>query len=124
MRMRSWILLSLLFFFVACEDKNKLPEGVMPKEKMQAVLWDFIEADAFSKKFVKKDTALKDTIVNIELQQQIFSLYKIDRSIFEKSYTYYSAHTDLMKAILDSMISKADKERNNIKRVARPENLH
>ncbi|HKZ65001.1 MAG TPA: hypothetical protein VJ111_01530, partial [Chitinophagaceae bacterium] len=58
--MRKLVLIFLSFsFLLSCSDKNKLPKGVLPKQKMQEVMWDMIRTGEFLNSFVLyKDTAI------------------------------------------------------------------
>jgi len=111
-------LLNVVFFLLilaghSCNDKK--PEGkVLPKEKMQAVLWDVLQADAFTGNFIKKDSSKNEGAENASLQKKIFELHKISREDFTTSYDYYSSHPEQMKIMLDSMSAKAERDRNKI----------
>ncbi len=108
----SWIFL-LIFLCTSCKDKHR--EGtVLSQEKMQTVLWDILQADAFTANFIKKDSSKKDAAENAALQKKIFELHKISREDFTASYDYYSSQPELMKALLDSMSAKAERDRNKI----------
>ena len=47
----------------------------------------------------------------MQLKNKIFALHKITKEQYKKSYDYYIMHSDLMKAILDSMAAKAERQR-------------
>ena len=106
--MRSFFLSFLILsFLLSCSDKNKLPEGVLPKQKMQEVLWDMIRAGEFLNGFVfYKDTAVDKVAESQKWYNKIYQLHKITKSGFDKSYTYYQAHPVLMKELLDSLSKK------------------
>lgn len=96
-------LLSLLFF--SCSE-NKIPKGVLPPAKMNDVLWDYFNADAFTTDFISKDSTKNLAMENIKLQKEIFKTHHITREEFYTSYDYYIKHDDKMKVLLDSMIAK------------------
>ena len=104
---RSYIFLFGMFLLVSCNNNDKVPSGILKPEKMEVVLWDIIKADAFTKEYIKIDTAKNDIAENLKLQQQIFSIHKVTKVDFYKSYDYYKANTKQFKAILDSMIAHA-----------------
>ncbi len=105
------VLLSLITFF-SCGNKNKIPSGILKPDKMQAVLWDVIKADAFTAEFIKNDSAKDAVEENLKLQQQIFSIHHISRQDFYKSYDYYKLHSDQLKVMMDSMIVQAERNKN------------
>lgn len=109
--MRNCMLFLCLTVFISCGNKNKIPEGVLTPDKMQAVLWDVIKADAFTGEIVRKDSAKKTADVNLKLQQEIFSIHKITRDDFYKSYDYYKENPGKLKVIMDSMIIQAERNK-------------
>ena len=104
------------FFAVSCTDKSGTSAGILGKEKMQAVMWDIIRADAFTEQFIKKDSSKNVFIENMKLQNAIFSIHQVTRSEYYKSYDYYIAHTDLIRGVLDSMSAKAERDRGELYR--------
>ncbi len=93
----------------ACQ-RNKLPKGVLPKEKMEAVLWDMIQADEFLREYMlNKDSLLSDTAESIRMYERVFQFNKTSREEFKTSFDYYRTHPVLMKEILDSLNVKAAK---------------
>ena len=109
--MKYLILIIGFFFIIGCNDKTGTPSGVLGKEKMQSVMWDIIRAEVFTEQFLKKDSSKNIAMENLKLQNEIFSMHKVTRSQYYKSYDYYISHTDLIRLVLDSMSTKADRER-------------
>ena len=88
----------------ACSDKSKLPEGVLPQAKMQAVMWDMIRAADFLNNYVFYRQQNVDKAAESEKwNNKIFQMHKITREQFDASYRYYQQHPPLMKAIMDSI---------------------
>ena len=68
----------------SCGDKNKNAEGkILTAKEMQSVMWDILQADAFTQNFIKKDSTKKDILENAALQKKIFELHKIKREDFQ-----------------------------------------
>lgn len=109
--MRNCLLFFCLTFFISCGSKNKIPEGILKPDKMQAVLWDVIKADAFTAEIIRKDSSIKTADVNLKLQQEIFTIHKITRNDFYKSYDYYKENPGKLKVIMDSMIIQAERNK-------------
>ena len=101
-----------LILLSSCGDKNKIPADVIKIDKMQAVLWDVIRAEAFTKQFIKPDSVKTAAKENLKLQQEIFAIHKITRADFYKSYDYYKSNTPLFQKMLDSMVAVAGRDRN------------
>jgi hypothetical protein len=114
---KRFIQFILLVLFLGCSEKNRAPYGILSKEEMQSVLWDMMQADAFTKTYIKRSALDNDSIANIRLQQQIFSIHHTNKDVFYKSYSYYSTHSEAMLKILDSIILRADKGRNKLERL-------
>ena len=110
--MKKFITVFVLFLFLAsCGGKNNIPKGVLKQEKMQAVLWDVLRADAFTFQFVTKDSSKKPEAEMAALQQQIFATHKTSREAFYKSYDFYKTHPEIMNTLLDSLINKYTRDK-------------
>jgi Domain of unknown function (DUF4296) len=113
MRTGAVIVFTLLLMGLAsCGNKSGLPPGVLKPAQMEAVLWDIIRVDAYTTDFIKPDTSKNAVEENAKLQLKTFALHKISREDFYKSYEYYKANAGLFKPILDSIIAKAGRNRN------------
>ena len=108
--MRNFVLGTMLLFFL-CGCKNRSSTEILDRNKMEAVMWDFIQANAYTEQFTKRDSLKNASIENIKLQRQIFAIHNISKEQFYKSYTYYTTHADLMKTILDSITAKKERLR-------------
>ena len=109
--MRIIVLLAGMVLINSCSSKNKVPADILNPDKMQAVLWDVIKADVFTAEFIKKDSSKNAGAENLKLQQQIFSIHKISKADFYRSYDYYKANTEIFKKVMDSMVVRAEKDR-------------
>lgn len=103
--MRNGLLIVLLIFFtVGCKNKNGVPGSVLPRKKMQLVLWDMMRADQFLTDYVlNKDSSLKRTNESLKYYQQIFAIHKISKEEFQHSLSFYKSHPILLKEIMDSI---------------------
>lgn len=110
MRWINIVLISTVIL-ISCQSKNAVPAGILKPAKMQTVLWDMLRADAFTYEFITKDSAKKPEAENVKLQQQIFTVHKISKDEFYKSYEFYKSHPDLMQTMLDSLINKATRDK-------------
>jgi hypothetical protein len=110
--MKAIAYIFICIFLLACSN-SKVPYGIIEPEDMENILWDEMKADAFTKEFVSKNASLDLQKENIDIQQKIFSKYKIDKEEFYKSYQYYQAHEDMLKVMLDSIINKQTRIREN-----------
>jgi hypothetical protein len=112
-RLLRAVLFLIVFTAASCNDKSS-KGAILPKEKLQAVLWDMLQADAFTNNFIKKDSSKNELYEVAALQKKIFELHKITRQDFTASYDHYSKQPEVMKVMFDSMSAKAERDRNKI----------
>ncbi len=113
----------ILLAGIGCSDKNRVPSGILPREKMENVLWDMIQADQYSALYLAKDSAHINTkIENLRLYEQVFRLHQVSREEFRKSYQYYLDHPSLNQILLDSLISRGNRLRTES--YSRPMSTH
>jgi hypothetical protein len=96
----------ILLFIISCSDKKKIPKGVLPQAKMQAVLWDMISAGEFLTAYVLNKDSVDKMAESSKLYGQTLQFHHITREDFDKSYLFYQQHPALMKVILDSLSKK------------------
>src|SRR5688572_24002928 len=107
--MRGPVFFILLIIFISCGKKDKVPSGIIPKDKMQAVLWDMMRADQFLGDYVFNiDTTRDRKLESISLYREILALHKISQDEFRESFNYYRERPAIMRVIMDS-ISKTKK---------------
>lgn len=99
----------IFFLFFSCKQKTKVPENILPADKMEKVLLDMLRADEFYNQ-KQADSATMDSFSRTNLYKAVFALHKTNKEAFRRSVTFYEKHPDLMKTILDSMHSEATKK--------------
>ena len=105
--MKNFFLIFFTLALFACSNKDKLPDGVLPKQKMQQILWDLIKAGEFLNGFVLyKDSAVNKIAESQKWYDKIYQVHKISKKDFDRSFAYYQDHPLLMKTILDSLSKK------------------
>ncbi|MBC7948723.1 MAG: DUF4296 domain-containing protein [Chitinophagaceae bacterium] len=100
----SCLLLALLI--ASCSDKEKVPNGVMARAKMQEVLWDMISAGEFLNGYVMTKDSIDKLAESSKVYAQVFQVHRVTREEFDKSYRYYREHPKEMRVILDSLSKK------------------
>lgn len=111
-----WILAcTLVCIFASCSKKNNIPPDILPGDKMEKVLWDMLLADRFSAQYLVKDSASrnikKETLV---LYQQVFTVNRITKEQFIKSYNFYLSRPDITKIIFDSLAVRANRRKEEL----------
>ena len=102
--MKKYLFIALLTVLVfSCkEPKEEIPDNVLPMNKMVNVLIDIhlIEGN-LSNKNLPKDTGI--IFYNL-YEKDLYKKYNIDDSIYNRSFTYYSAHPQLMDQIYEKVV--------------------
>jgi hypothetical protein len=109
--MIKYCFITFLFFSVGCNTPKEKTADIISPDKMKLVFWDYLRANEYAFEIIKKDKSLNDTLVNIQLQNLIFNHYKISRTTFYSSYSYYTKNSNLLVPILDSIIAKHENTR-------------
>ena len=110
MRVVAGLLAILLV--VGCSDKDKVPSGIIPRDEMEKILWDMVEADQYSSLYLWKDSARINVKTETQkLYQEVFQLHQISREEFRKSFQYYQEHPDLTRTVFDSLLARGNRLR-------------
>ena len=91
---------------------------------MEKILWELTQADVFTQDFIIKDSSINLEKENLKIQLKIFSKNNTDRKSFYKSYDYYLKHEELLKPLLDSIVVRNGRIRDNmrLKKIIKPIN--
>jgi hypothetical protein len=98
--MKKVFFLSLLL--CACSG-NSLPKGVLPQEKMEAVLYDVIRADEMADVLKLRDSTYNKFSKRTALYDTVFQLHAVTKEAFQQSMNYYKSRPDLLKEMLEDM---------------------
>jgi len=113
--MKAACFFCITILFISCKS-NAVPKDVLPKEKMEAVLWDYISADMYVKNMLVRDSANNIKEATYRLQEKVFAKNNTDRNTFTKSYNWYQSHDAVLMPMLDSIAAKqarnVEKERS------------
>jgi hypothetical protein len=102
-------LLTFFAFFVAlasCTNRDKIPDDILKPEKMETVLWDYIQADVYVTDHFGRDSTRDKNLENAKLQLRVFEKHRITKDQFYKSYRYYVDHPQLMRTTIDSILQE------------------
>lgn len=104
------------FFFIACcilfscLGKNKVPAGIIKPTEMQNILWDVIRAQALSAEIARKDSTVNEVAETKALSQKVFEIHNIKSADFDRSYTWYTNHPNMMLTIFDSLNNQIQRQ--------------
>lgn len=74
-------------------------------------------ADRFAAQFIMKDSAkIDETEETFKVYAQVFSLNNITREEFVKSYKFYMTRPDLSKVMMDTLLKRADRLKEDLYR--------
>jgi hypothetical protein len=104
---------AIVWCVVSCTDKDKIPAGVLPKDKMEKVLWDMIQAERYRETFVR-DSALDLKKETFKLYAQVFEIHQITKDEFIKSYKFYMSRPDITRVMFDSLATRANRRREEL----------
>ena len=93
----------LIPFIVAISCKSSIPKDILPPKKMQAVLWDVMQADEVAEYYASSDSTFKGLARHVNYYQTIFAIHRITKNDFTRSLKYYQDHPANLKPILDSL---------------------
>ena len=110
--MKIFFLFLLSLFLLSCKQNDK---EILSSDEMENILWELTQADIFTQDFISKDSSKNLTLENLKLQQKIFAKYKTNKKVFYRSYEYYIKQEELLKPILDSMVLKNGRIRENLR---------
>lgn len=95
----------LIFTVIIFSCKSSIPKDILPPKKMQAVLWDVMQADEMAEYYSAKDSTYRELSRHTDYYQKVFSIHKITKDDFTKSLAYYENHPAILKTVLDSLKS-------------------
>jgi len=119
--MRNLLFLVLFVTILSC--KSSVPKDILPPKKMQAVLWDMMQADEMMEYYSTNDSSFKGISKHTVYYQNIFAIHKVSRESFKNSLNYYKDHPASLKPILDSLQRFAQRSQSsdtNKKKVFKP----
>jgi hypothetical protein len=103
---------------VGCTDKDSVPSDIIPRDKMEQVLWDMILADNYATNVLAKDSVLiRDSahvrvkMETLGLYNEVFRLHGVSREDFRKSYAYYQGRPEMVRNMFDSLLARGNRMR-------------
>ena len=119
--MKVFLSFFLSVFLLCCKQNN---QPILLPDKMEKILWELTQADVFTQDFIIKDSSINLEKENLKIQLKIFSKNNTDRKSFYKSYDYYLKHEELLKPLLDSIVVRNGRIRENmrLKKIIKPIN--
>ena len=101
-----YLILFLCFYVSACSGVS-VPDGVLPPEKMEKVMYDVVRADEMVDFLRLSDSSWQPFARRTSLYDSVFGLHGIKKETFQKSLSFYQSRPDLLKDIIEGMQKKA-----------------
>ena len=108
------------FIFVACSEGSKVPAGIIPQDKMQAILWDMLQADRFATQFLNDSLKRALDIQRFAQYHTVFAIHNIEKKEFFESFNYYLSRPDITRTIFDSLTQHANRLRPTLYQESSP----
>jgi len=105
--MRILMLCVILFCFSTCNQKNNRQTGIIPRDKMETLMWDLTVADEYATTKSEKDSTVKQKDERIRLYGEIFQLHQTNQQQVTESLRYYMGHPEIFKIMNDSISARA-----------------
>ncbi len=109
----GWFMAFVLFLTFSCGG-NKVPKGILTKDKMVPMLVEQHLAEQMSSLHLA--LGLKNDSVMDDLYLSILKKYGVDRKVFEESVFYYSKHPEKYKPIYDEVLDRLNAMEIKIKK--------
>jgi len=108
----AFLYLLAMVIAAGCTDKDRTPSGIIPRENMEKILWDMVQADQYATAYLLKDSARIDVkMETLKLYEQVFRLHNVSRDQFRKSFQYYLGRPDLTRPLFDSLLTRGNQLR-------------
>ncbi len=98
----KWICIFMIFFFVQGCSNDRIPDEVLPRDEMEKVLWELLEADEWALHQHPQDSAARRSAA-MDHYGKVFEINNTTELMFSKSYTYYTNHPGILGPVLDSL---------------------
>ena len=93
-----------LFMLLSCGPRSSTPEGILPPDRMEAVLWDLIRSGEFLNGYLLyKDTMTDRTAESLKWYDKVLAMHKLSKQEFRHSYDWYRENPKMMTEVLDSL---------------------
>ena len=109
----KWGTVLVIFFLLACNNAEA-PRGTLPPAQMKQVLYDMMRADELANQYMITDSSYNKSSKRAALYAAVFTANNTSRDVFEKSLNFYETRPDLMKEILDSIITIREPHRKQL----------
>ncbi len=110
--MKQLFLVIALFLLTSSCQEEKLPKGILEKQKMVSVITDIQLVDSYVTQIPYNDTLA--TLQSSEYYKAIYRKYKISRKDFDKSLQYYSKQPKVLDSMYSQVLTNLNKAEKKV----------
>lgn len=114
MRLRIFILFSILLFVASCSNGNKVPDNVIPPKRMVNLLVEIHLSEAINGQRFRLDQTGQNFTNNLYFS--ICKAHAIDPRKFANSVLYYGKHPSKYDAIYDQVLNRLNEMEEKVKK--------
>jgi Domain of unknown function (DUF4296) len=97
----------LMIFVLAACGGQKLPAGVLDKDRMELVLTDVILAEAYAESYLSADTSKRLKQLYTQELDKVLAIHKVSQKDFQVSIQYYKSQPEQFKVVIDTVNARA-----------------
>ncbi|MGB4770743.1 MAG: DUF4296 domain-containing protein [Chitinophagaceae bacterium] len=97
----------LMMAVLAACGGEKLPAGVLDKDRMELVLTDVILAEAFAESYLSADTSKRLKQLYTQELDKVLAIHKVSQKDFQASIQYYKSQPEQFKVVIDTVNARA-----------------
>ena len=105
--MRKVTISAMIIAVLAACGGQKLPAGVLDKERMELVLTDVILAEAFAESYLSADTTKRLKQLYTQELDKVLAIHKVSPKDFQASIQYYKSQPEQFKIVIDTVNARA-----------------
>ncbi|MDQ3047033.1 MAG: DUF4296 domain-containing protein [Bacteroidota bacterium] len=111
--MQRIVALLLILLMVSCGEKKsaKIPDSVLPMEKMAEVLVDIHLLEAAMNLNINPVTA---PTMNIKTGSDVFKKNNITKAMYDESMDFYSLHPELLNSVYEVVLNDLSKKQAEV----------
>ena len=99
------VIFLVVFLFNENQPQEGLPDGIIPTSVMKSIIWDYTNAEVYQQMKSSSGNLDTSTIGFANIQQAILKHYKVDKSVYDKSYDYYQNHPALLGRTIEEILN-------------------
>lgn len=106
--------MAALFVLSACSRSRKVPSDVIGKDRMGRILYDIGLAEgAVETEYYRDSSRNKDSLLRTQLDK-VMAIHGTSREEFRRSYDFYKRNPLILKEVVDSLHSRAQRNQQRM----------